>query len=498
MTTLAERYEIIEELGRGAFGTTFLAMDIQQANKYLCVVKELFPEHKDPLIINFFHKEAAVLKKLGKHPQIPQLLAHFQEDDNLYIVQEFVKGHNLGNEIKTKKQLSESYVYKLLQDVLEVLSFVHQQKVIHRDIKPANLMRREDGRIFMIDFGAVKQLESLMVNSCGEIVTNIKTVIGTPGYMPSEQKSGKPRFASDIYAVGMTAIAALTGVEPDELEEDPHTGEVIWLNQAQISSDLAKVITKMVRRHYSLRYSSATDALQALNSLQPLIPYVSTPQAISSKPQKQPTSTPAVSKVLRQKPLNLPSQPTPKPLKTALTPTIPLHNTQNDFPHRKILGFILAGTSLITVVLVSIIFIVKDILTRRELSMIYIANTMNRVQQSYYANKEGFTSNIQDLKGNIAFDTNYYSLKTVPQSNDKSVINIVQTKNKKLRSYLGLKPKSYLGLVYVTNINKNITTIAQLCVSSQSLSKPPVMPKLPQNAKENTDIKCPSGFKAIQ
>ena len=257
VTILARRYEIIDQLGGGGFALTFLAKDIMQPSKPLCVVKQLRPNQTHPRIIEFFNQEAVILERLGKHPQIPQLLAHFQEDDNLYI------GHDLNNEIFEGKRLGEAYVRKLLQDVLEILLFVHQQGVIHRDIKPHNMMRCENnGRIYLIDFGAVKEIGSLMLTSGGEIVSSM--VIGTPGYMPNEQSNGRSCLASDIYALGMTAVKALTGIKPSELTENPETGEVVWLEQVKVSRHLGEVITKMVRRHHSLRYSCAKDVLQAL------------------------------------------------------------------------------------------------------------------------------------------------------------------------------------------------------------------------------------------
>jgi eukaryotic-like serine/threonine-protein kinase len=264
---LAGRYEIIKVLGGGGFAVAFLAQDNLQPSKPLCVVKQLRPNQTHPRVIEFFEKEAAILERLGKNPQIPQLLAHFTENQNLYIVQEFIEGQDLSKEITFGKKLSEGYASKLLEDVLGVLSFVHQQGVIHRDIKPQNLMRqRPGGRIFLIDFGAVKELGSLMVNTQGEIATSV--VIGTGGYMPNEQRNGKPCLGSDVYAVGMTAIQALTGILPSDLPEDPQTGEIIWRQEApQISDNLAEVISKMVRRHFTLRYSSAITALEALTSI---------------------------------------------------------------------------------------------------------------------------------------------------------------------------------------------------------------------------------------
>ncbi|MEA5619989.1 SUMF1/EgtB/PvdO family nonheme iron enzyme [Cronbergia sp. UHCC 0137] len=262
---LSGRYEIIRALGQGGFGTTYLAKDHQKPSKPQCVVKELLPQHLNTLAADFFEKEARVLENLGKHPQIPELLAHFQEKQNFYIVQEFIQGEVLKNEIIPGKPLSEGYITKLLQDALGVLAFVHQQGVIHRDIKPANLIRRqEDGKVCLIDFGIVKELTSQMMNSQGSLQTSL--MAGTVGYMSPEQTRGKTVFASDIYALGVTAIQAITGLQTQQIEEDPQTVELVWREKARVSDHLAQVLTKMVRRHHSLRYQNAQEALQALNS----------------------------------------------------------------------------------------------------------------------------------------------------------------------------------------------------------------------------------------
>ncbi|WP_066379113.1 bifunctional serine/threonine-protein kinase/formylglycine-generating enzyme family protein [Anabaena sp. CA = ATCC 33047] len=271
MNTLAGRYEIIQQLGGGGFAVTFLARDNFQPSKPLCVVKQLHPHQTEPRVIDFFEKEAAILERLGKHPQIPQLLAHFNQNDNLYIVQEFIEGQDLSREIIPGKRLSEGYVTKLLYDALEVLSFVHNQGVIHRDIKPQNLMRRkQDGQIILIDFGAVKELTTFMLNAQGKLKTSV--LIGTTGYISYEQFRGKPCFASDIYALGIIAIQALTGLLPSQLDEDPQTDEIIWQNQAQVSDSLAEVLTKMVRYQSSSRYPNAAEALQDLMSRASPIP----------------------------------------------------------------------------------------------------------------------------------------------------------------------------------------------------------------------------------
>ncbi len=264
MTILAGRYEITRKLGGGGFAITYVARDLLQPSNPPCAVKQLRPNQAYPEVVDCFEKEAAMLRKLGKHPRIPRLMDHFREGPSLYIVQEFIDGQNLGEEISPGRRLSEGYVIRFLKEVLEVLSFIHQYGVIHRDIKPQNLIRNADGRIFLIDFGAVKEIGSLIVDTQGQVASSV--IIGTPGYMSSEQSLGRPCFASDVYALGMTAIQALTGVLPSKLEENPETGEIIWRNQARVSRHFAEIINTMVRRHHSLRYPCADDALRALSS----------------------------------------------------------------------------------------------------------------------------------------------------------------------------------------------------------------------------------------
>ena len=268
--TLRNRYQIIKFLGKGGFGHTYLAKDLDLPGHPQCVVKHLKPQNADPDLLliakRLFETEAQTLYKLGSlHDQIPKLSAHFEENGEFYLVQHFIAGHDLTKELIPGKKLSESYTITLLHNILEILAIVHQQKVIHRDLKPDNLMRRQDGKIVLIDFGAVKEISTIVVNAQGQ--TSLTIAIGTPGYMPSEQAKGKPRFASDIHAVGMIGIQALTGEHPFNLREDTQTGEVIWRNQAQVSNNLANVLDKMVRDNFSQRYQNADEALQAILSL---------------------------------------------------------------------------------------------------------------------------------------------------------------------------------------------------------------------------------------
>lgn len=277
---LRARYQIIKSLGQGNFGDTYLAKDYDLPGHPQCVVKHLKPKDLTPALLpiarRLFETEAEVLYKLGKlHERIPTLSAHFEENGEFYFVQDFIDGHDLTKELLPGEKLSESYVISLLKNILEILAVVHQQNVVHRDIKPANLMRRQDGEIVLIDFGAVKEIGTLILNTSGQ--TNLTVAIGTLGYMPSEQSNGRPKLSSDIYAVGMIGIQALTGKTPDSLSEDPTTGEVVWRNQAQVSQNLANILDKMVRDHFSQRYQNAGEALQALLALSPNAPNSSVP-----------------------------------------------------------------------------------------------------------------------------------------------------------------------------------------------------------------------------
>jgi eukaryotic-like serine/threonine-protein kinase len=276
-TILRNHYQIIKYLAGGGFGDTYLAKDLDLPGKPHCVVKHLKPKDNRPVVLQLARKlfdiEAQVLYNLGKQcPQIPTLFAHIEENGEFYLVQEFIDGHDLNTEIVPGKKLSESYVITLLKNILEVLTVPHEHQpnaVIHRDIKPANLMRRrQDGKIILIDFGAVREINQLIVNVNGDLTTTI--AIGTPGYAPSEQAKGKPKLCSDVYAVGMIGIQALTGIGPQQLQEDPRTGEVIWRQLVpRVDARFADVLEKMVRCYFSQRYQNAGEALQALLSLSP-------------------------------------------------------------------------------------------------------------------------------------------------------------------------------------------------------------------------------------
>ena len=302
---LDHRYQVIRVLAMGGFGQTYIAQDTRRPGNPLCVVKHLKPG-TDLRVFDtakrLFNSEAETLEKLGNHDQIPRLLAYFDENQEFYLVQEYIEGHTLAEELIPGKGWSESEVIQLLQEVLQILEFVHRQGVIHRDIKPDNIIRRaSDNKLVLVDFGAVKQLRTQLVTVGGQPSATV--VIGTPGYMPTEQGQGKPRPNSDIYSLGIIAIQALTGLQATELQEDPDTGEIIWQQSVTVNHRLAAVLSKMVRYHFKDRYQNATEALQACKEAINPIPAFSIPQesaknssyqAAKSQPQVSRLQTVAV------------------------------------------------------------------------------------------------------------------------------------------------------------------------------------------------------------
>jgi len=297
---LEGRYQIVQVLSAGGFCQTYLAQDISLPDHRTCVVKHMFPatNHPDalPTFRRLFTREAEALEKLVKYDWVPQLLAHFEQNQQFYLVQEFIAGHSLKAELQPGQIWTESQVVELLQEVLSILEFVHSHGMIHRDIKPSNLIRRhQDGRLVLIGFGSVKQAWTQVVTAQGQTNSTFAIgipatiAIGTTGYMPVEQGRGRPRPNSDIYALGMIGIQALTGLNPTQLLEDADTGEIIWQHQTQVSPGLACVLNKMVRYNFKDRYQSVMEVLQALQSLTTYLPTHTAPVQLSvtTKPLPQ-------------------------------------------------------------------------------------------------------------------------------------------------------------------------------------------------------------------
>ncbi|MEG4214027.1 ABC transporter substrate-binding protein [Microcoleus sp. Pol14C6] len=277
---LRQRYQIVSELDRGGFARTYTARDLDIPDNRLCVVKEirqpsnpqLLPEAQQRL-----EREVRALRRLGGHSRIPQLFDSFEENDNFYLIQEYIEGHPLRKEFAPNTQWTQEQVVEFLQDILPVIAFVHEHNVIHRDITPSNLIRRDcDGRIVLIDFGAVKEISSLEITDSGNTISR---TIYTQGYSPAEQIAGNPQFCSDIYSVGIVAIQALTGLSPaQDFLTDSRRGDIVWRYSTpdrpmvQISAGMETILNRMVRYNFPDRYQSVADVLQALNSIASLHP----------------------------------------------------------------------------------------------------------------------------------------------------------------------------------------------------------------------------------
>ena len=281
ISKLRGRYRVIRPIGQGGMGRTYLAVDEDKLNSY-CVIKQFSPRSLSAggskragsleKSIELFNQEAMRLHELGEHPQIPTLLAYFEEDGKLYLLQQLIRGHNLWQELVKQGAFSEKQIWELLKDLLPVLKFVHEHHVIHRDIKPTNILRqKQDGKLVLIDFGVAKQLNATALAKPG-------TKVGTEGYAPMEQiRSGRAYPASDLYSLGVTCIHLMTEVLPDELF-DPLTGNWLWRERLKekgtvISDPLGQIIDKLLKDFVSDRYQSADEVLKDINK----VPKIATP-----------------------------------------------------------------------------------------------------------------------------------------------------------------------------------------------------------------------------
>ncbi len=300
---LAGRYIPSRLLGQGGFGAAFLARDRFIPTLRACVVKQFQPagDLNPPqlkIARDLFEREADTLEQLGStHPQIPALFAFFplatpamqagREDQFFYLVQEFIDGQDLEAELRAKGKFSEAEVLEVLQEILNVLKFVHEHGSIHRDIKPSNIMRDRKGRLFLLDFGAVKQKVNQAVVGGA---SNRSTGIFTPGYAPPEQMAGAEVYpSSDLYALAATCIHLLTGTHPQDLY-DGYNNAWNWRSQAQVSDQLGDVLDRMLLSVPNQRFQSAQDVLEALAppALAPVV--TQTPPPVMQPVMQQPVT----------------------------------------------------------------------------------------------------------------------------------------------------------------------------------------------------------------
>ena len=275
-TVLKDRYRLERLFStQGGQGTVYYAVDISTSFNNERVIKQFSPNYNDEeklrLGTRLFNQEAETLQKLGKHSQIPQIFDYFEAYKRFYLVQELVEGQNIAQELKDKKQLSELEIINLLDDVLNVLKFVHQNNYIHRDIKPSNLVRnKHDSKIYLIDFGAVKEkIISENIDERGRFTPTI--AIGTEGYTPTEQLRGIPNFSSDIYALGVVAIEALTRVHPTNFI-DRNSTELVWRDRIPTATqnynpNFLNLLDRMVRNNHLERYQSVAEVKKDLEQI---------------------------------------------------------------------------------------------------------------------------------------------------------------------------------------------------------------------------------------
>ena len=295
---LKERYRTLKPIGQGGFGKTFLAVDEDKPSQPCCVIKQFFPQAQGTNTVQkaaeLFTQEAVRLDELGKHPQIPELLAYFSQDSQQYLVQEFIDGKDLAHELAENGVFNEAQVRSLLNDLLPVLQFVHQHQVIHRDIKPENIIRRHrDSQLVLVDFGASKV-------ATGTSLARTGTAIGSAGYSAPEQNIGRAVFASDIYGLGVTCIHLLTERHPFDLF-DANEGIWVWRDACSqpVSVALGRILDKMLESAINRRYQSAAEVLRDLNSqMPPIVVKPQTPTLPPTPPIKSqppvPKSTPAI------------------------------------------------------------------------------------------------------------------------------------------------------------------------------------------------------------
>ncbi len=314
---LKDRYRPILPIGQGGFGRTFLAQDEDIPSRPQCVIKQLsleaFQADTREKAIALFQQEAVRLDQLGKHPQIPHLLASFEYQQQLYLVQEFVAGETLKQELRRTGNFTEEKVWQVLREMIPILKFVHQNQVIHRDIKPDNIMRRKlDQKLILIDFGIAKKFTSLTRVQTG-------TIVGSPEYIAPEQLKGKAVPASDLYSLGVTCIHLLTNLNSPLDLYNAMTQTWEWKDylvpENPVSDRLKRILDKLIQNSLTVRYQMAEDVEPALGFRPQIpLPLSSQPTELMSSPPGQVTSPsqplkPRVSTTQPTQPTGVRSQP---------------------------------------------------------------------------------------------------------------------------------------------------------------------------------------------
>ena len=277
---IADRYQVLEILKKDGCLESLLAQDTQDSHKSKCLIKQLVGS--DYITPGTLHKpranktakrrlirEAEILYKLSHSPGIPQILSCFKEDEDYYLVQEFIEGKPIAEELPTGKRCgqrwSEAQCLEMLQEVLDILELIHENRAIHCNLNPNNLIRRaSDGRLILIDFGAVQPVRPFPPRR----KIPMTVAMGTFGYLPPEQLTSYPQPNSDLYSLGLLTIEALTGLHPGQLEVDA-SGKILWQDEllVAVSEELVTIVNRMVVNQYQKRYQSVAEVKEAIASL---------------------------------------------------------------------------------------------------------------------------------------------------------------------------------------------------------------------------------------
>lgn len=278
---LGGRYRVLRQLSRGSFGDTYLAEDTHRFQE-LCVLKEFNPQVQGKPALDkaqmLFEREASILYQIN-HPQVPRFRQLLRHEGRLFLVQDYVEGPTYRELLDRRRAYGECFneaeAVQFLMQLLPLLQYLHSIGIVHRDISPDNLIQRNaDGRPMLIDFGGVKQLVVNVRHQLGvaqpyQAADGTVTRLGTVGYAPEEQlESGQVSPATDLYALGMTALVLLTGKDPEELY-DERRQRWVWTEQVDLSHTLTQVLNRLVAHYPGDRYSSAGQVMSALNLAHP-------------------------------------------------------------------------------------------------------------------------------------------------------------------------------------------------------------------------------------
>jgi len=271
---LREHYRALDIIEIGVDTRTFLAIDEDKPSKPYCLIKQFFPLFSDTnlrqKVSDIFEKTAVFLDELEKiHPQIPKLLAYFTQDNRQYLVQEYIEGKSLYQELEENGVFTEQKVRDLLVDILTILQLVHANEVIHENIKPMDIIRRNlDGKFVLIDFSKAIWDREWEVDPERILPKNIFQA-------PEKAFQGKAIFASDLYSLGVTCIYCLIYSNRGEIQETWYNqrwgnyNDWEWrdyLGNNYVSDELGKILDKLICFDSRERYQTAAEVLQDLNA----------------------------------------------------------------------------------------------------------------------------------------------------------------------------------------------------------------------------------------